>query len=248
LGSSNHFKIGATLAGCNNDMRSMYKLYNDNFPRFDFRAFQEGRFTKKLLMQCWMNLLRTANPGEPFVITLSCHGVVVPLNGVNHTANVMYDSSWDDILNTFLTDEDIKWLAVQHPQQKFFITSDSCESANMAFKFADVPAGVESRNRFVHAPDDVQMEIDHNGGSQKRAAPIVLPNVAYISGTGGKGYYSADVGRYPDAYGLFTRTFSEVFKRGMTANEIAAACRAKMPADQQPEAHGGLKDEPWVMA
>lgn len=245
LCGSNKFVVGSPLNGCINDLKAIYNLCKVNpwFPSFDFYTLQNDRFTKKAFLDLVYDVLGKSIYGDEVWIHFSSHGTVIPVNNENHTAIVTAKSTWDD-LNSFILDEDLKLLAESFRDIKIFITADACESADLAFRL--LPSNTDGVNRFVDAPEDVQMMIDHNGAT-KRALVPPIKNVAYVSGCGPKGFYSADVGTGANAYGLFTKTFCEIFKPGMTAQEIATECRVKMPNDQQPEAHGGLKDVQWIL-
>ena len=168
---------------------------------------------------------------------MSDHGTTIPKDGQNHAAIVFADSDWND-LDTFGFDDDFASLYAEFPNTHFYATADACESGPLMFKLL----GLRQNNKFIEAPSDFAMEIAHNtanGSIHKGIAPT-LPNVAYISGTGGKGFYSIDEG---DG-GAFTKHLTKLGR--LTARQYAANLDSSMDALQQPQAHGGLIDELWM--
>ncbi len=149
----------------------------------------------------------------------------------------VYRGLWND-LDTFGFDSDFAELFGAFPNTHFYMTADACESGPLLFKLL----GLRENNKFIEPPNDFAMEIAHNqanGAIHKGIAPK-LPNVAYISGTGGAGFYSIDEG---DG-GSFTKHLTKLGR--MTARQYSESLDNTMDALQQPQAHGGLIDLEWM--
>lgn len=219
----------------------MYRWYESHYAMAGapFVAFQNKRFTKQNFFAAARKLLSSGV--DRVAVDVSSHGTVIPKNGVNHAAIVFANSTWDD-LGTFGFDDDFAQLFRDFPSCRFYFTADACESADLGLRA--LSRGI---NKFIDPPADLALEIAHNNLSlgQQRAIAPVLPlltqNLAYISGTGGKGYYSMDEG---DG-GAFTKAFMRCAKPAMSAREIASACDRLLDPAQQPQAHGGLVSQPW---
>lgn len=239
LGASDIYpKLGSTLQSCCIDIANMYNWYDSHYPMTgaSFHAYQNARYTKERFFAGAHELCESGI--DALAIDMSNHGTTIPINGVNHAAIVFSDSNWENE-DSFGYDTDFKALFDAYPKTRFYMTADACESGLLAFKLV-TPFGV---NKFFAPPPDIQMMIDHNNksGAIHRAIAPITPNVAYISGTGGKGYYSMDEG---DG-GAFTKTWTRITDPNATASAIAATLDAHMDSSQQPQAHGGLINEKW---
>lgn len=231
--------LGSNLQSCCKDMRSMYDWYGRTFNMSgaSFLSYQNARYTKASFFE---GIRRLAKKAKAVGIAMSNHGTTIPVNGVNHAAMVFSDSKWSD-LNSFGFDTDFAAIYNDFPTVKFYVTADACESGPLAFRLLefDTSKGV---NKNIQPPIDLEMEIQHNAanGQLTRALTPLLPNVAYISGTAGQGFYSIDEG---DG-GAFTKHLTKLGP--MTARQYANTLDKQMDAKQQPQAHGGLADVMWM--
>lgn len=247
LGASDIYPaLGSTLQSCCCDMVSMKEWYAHTFPQMagsPFRCLMDARYTKALFFD---RIREVAKSAKVVAIAISSHGTTIPKNDVNHAAMVFADSDWNN-LDTFGFDTDFAALFAEFPNVHFYVTADACESGPLAFKLLDFGPNRFAVNKFIEPPSDLQMEIDHiasgNGvtATMPRAImPVMLPNVAYLSGTGGKGFYSIDEGDN----GAFTK---HLIKLGAdTGQNYAALLDKSMDSQQQPQAHGGLADSIWL--
>lgn len=243
LCASNVFpKLNSTLPSCVRDLGSMYRWYAANYSLSGcpFVALQNERFTKDAFMAAVRNILKNNPTVKKCGIGFSSHGSVVPFNGGNHAVIVTAASDWNDIEGTFIFDSDFGQLATEFPDVRFFITADACESADLVFRLMEM----NHTNKFIEAPGDLQLMMAHNetGGAVHKSIAPTLPNIGYVSGTGGKGYYSIDEG---DG-GAFTKTWIKTVAPKWNADIIANTLDKVMDAQQQPQSHGGLRDQPWL--
>jgi len=241
LAGSNKFPyLNSTLPSCVLDCENMLRWYGATFDIKDcpYLLLRNERFTVFNFFNGIARLIQAYKDIRDIAIGFSSHGTVGPVDGQNHAMVVTYGSRWDDIKNSFILDSALAAMAAQFPNVRFWITADICESADLAFKIV----GRTAINKFIDPPEHVQDVIDHNGGmSAVRSIMPTLPNVAYVSGTGGQGYYSIDEGNG----GAFTKHWTKMLKPVGSAVEIATMLDKAMDPQQQPQPHGGLKNEKW---
>jgi hypothetical protein len=241
LGASDVYpKLGSTLQSCWRDVESMYAWYDSHYPMtgVEYRAFKDMRYTKANFFDAAHTLCGL--PGiKRCAIDVSCHGTTIPKNGANHAAIVFADSTWDDEEGTFGFDDDFAELFNEYPNINFYMTADACESANLVFRILPI----SHNNKFIAPPSDLQSQITHNannGAVQRGIAPL-LPNVAYVSGTGGPGFYSVDEG---DG-GAFHKAWTRIVDPSWNPVRIAAELDSVLDKSQQPTPHGGRINNPW---
>lgn len=228
-------KLGSTLQSCCKDMVRLKDWYGHTFDMAgaNFYAFLNARYTKARFFE---RIRACAAACKVVGIGMSDHGTTIPINGVNHAAIVFADSDWND-LDTFGLDTDFAAIYNDYPNTHFYVTADACESGELAFRLL----GLRENNKFLEPRGGLEMEVAHNysNGAVLRGLAPQLPNVAYLSGTGGKGFYSIDEG---DG-GAFTKHLTKLGK--MTARQYALELDRVMDKAQQPQAHGGLADVVW---
>ena len=181
--------LNSTLQSCCKDATSMYYWYKANYPELKqqntpFVALYNERFTKARFFGYAVKLCESGV--KRIGIGKSTHGTTIPIDGENHAAIVCSDSNWND-LNSFIYDTDYKALFDAYPNVRFYMTADACESGPLGLKLLDQQRGV---NKFVEPPDDLAMMIVHNqGGIHRSIGEGTTPNLSYVSGTGGKGFF-----------------------------------------------------------
>lgn len=239
FGASDKYPIlQSTLMSCKRDMTRLYHWYADNFSisGAPFRAFFDEKYTRALF---FAELWRVATVVKPKIgiIGGSGHGTRFAINGQIHSANVFYDSDFANPGETFGLDSHYAKVFEASPDTRWYWTEDICESGDLAYRL--ITNGV---NKFIDPPLGMQLEMEHIQKTNPviRTLAPTFPNVAYISGTGGAGFYSIDEG---DG-GAFTKHLTQL--KPDTARNMAALLDKQMDSQQQPQAHGGLADAIWL--